>query len=221
VDEEKLIREEFVNYQKTHSESLMPMVDELLYRCDKKLADIDALAVTIGPGSFTGLRIGLAAVKGMSMAAGLPVISISTLEVLAHNLPFCDALVCPLLNARKQEVYSAIYDHRERLPQLLSEETACSPQVFVEQALAISEAYGFGKVILLGDGCAPYQEIFRTGLGTTLRFAPLHLMLPRASALGSLAIIRASQGIFADTLKVKPKYVRMSEAELKLGKGEL
>lgn len=221
VDEEKLIREEFVNYQKTHSETLMPMVDELLQRCDKTLADVDALAVTIGPGSFTGLRIGLAAVKGMSLSAGLPVIGISTLEVLAHNMPYSEGLVCPLLNARKQEVYGAIYDHREQLPQPMSGEAAFSPQEFIERVLAVSEEHGFDKVILLGDGCAPYRELFIAALGHKLRFAPPHLMLPRASALGSLAIGRASAGLFEDTMKVKPKYVRMSEAELKLGKGEL
>ena len=88
LDEEKLIREEFINYKKTHSETLMPMIDELLRGCDRSLADLTALAITIGPGSFTGLRIGLAAIKGLSLAADLPVVGISTLDVLAHNIVY-------------------------------------------------------------------------------------------------------------------------------------
>jgi len=221
LDEEKLIREEFINYKKTHSETLMPMVDEILRGCDKSLADLSALAVTIGPGSFTGLRIGLAAVKGLSMAADLPVVGVSTLDVLAHNIAYSDTLVCPILNARKQEVYTALYDNCGFYPHRLSDEMACSPQEFADLALSKAQERGLNKITLLGDGYYPYRGIFADGLGDRLLTAPSHLMLLRASALGSLAVERAARGDFDEIISMRPRYVRLSEAELKLGKGEL
>ena len=110
IHDKKLIREDFVNFKKTHSETLMPMADKVLHDCEIEIKDLAAIAVTIGPGSFTGLRIGLAAAKGLSLASAKPLIGISTLDVLAHNLAYTNGLVCPLLDARKQEVYTAFYD---------------------------------------------------------------------------------------------------------------
>lgn len=221
LDEEQLIREEFVNYKKNHSETLMPMVAEVLRGCDRSLAEVDALAVTIGPGSFTGLRIGLGAVKGMSLAASIPVVAISTLEVLAANIAGTDSLVCPALNARKQEVYAALYESRGAYPQLLTEEMACSPQDLARRAREVSVQYGFQHIIMLGDGYAPYRYIFEEQLGDCLVKAPLHLMLPRASALGSLALRRIARQEFAEVMTLRPHYVRLSEAESRLGRGEL
>lgn len=223
LDEEKLIREEFVNYKKTHSETLMPMVDQLLRDCDKSLGDVTALAITIGPGSFTGLRIGLAAIKGLSLAAGIPVVGISTLEVLAHNIAFSNALVCPLLNARKQEVYTAFYDNHNIYPHRLGEEMACSPQEFSDMALTKAKELGMNRIVLLGDGYYPYKELFASNLGDKLLLAPSHLMLTRASALGSLALERVGRGNFDNALTMRPAYIRLSEAEnrLAVSKGEL
>jgi len=221
LDEEKLIREEFINYKKTHSETLMPMIDELLRGCDRSLGDLTALAITIGPGSFTGLRIGLAAIKGLSMAADLPVVAISTLDVLAHNIVYSDTLVCPLLNARKQEVYTAFYDNRELYPRRLSDEMACSPQEFAEKALIKAQEIGASRITLLGDGYYPYQELLGECLGDKLMVTPPHLMLIRSSALGSLAIARATREDFDEISSMRPRYIRLSEAESRLGKGEL
>ncbi|PKM77360.1 MAG: tRNA (adenosine(37)-N6)-threonylcarbamoyltransferase complex dimerization subunit type 1 TsaB [Firmicutes bacterium HGW-Firmicutes-15] len=221
LDEEKLIREEFINYKKTHSETLMPMVDQLLRDCERSLQDVTALAITIGPGSFTGLRIGLAAIKGLSLAAGIPVVGISTLDVLAHNIAFGDALVCPLLNARKQEVYTAFYDNYNYYPHRLSEEMACSPQEFTYIALEKAQELGKSRIILLGDGYYPYSELFADHLGDKMLVAPSHLMLTRASALGSLALERVIRRDFDEILTMRPRYIRLSEAENKLGRGEL
>lgn len=221
LDEEQLIREEFINYKKNHSETLMPLIDDLLRGCERNLADLTALAVTIGPGSFTGLRIGLAAIKGLSLATAKPVVGISTLDVLAHNVAFSDALVCPLLDARKQEVYTALYDNRGYYPRRLSGEMACSPQELAERALSAAEQNGLSRIALLGDGYYPYRQIFSDYLGDRLVVAPPHLMLPRASALGSLALARVIRADFDEMIKMRPRYIRLSEAESKLGKGEL
>ncbi len=221
MDDNQLIREEFVNYKKNHSETLMPMVDRVLLDCERTLAEVDALAVTIGPGSFTGLRIGLAAVKGLSLATNIPVVDISTLEVLAHNIAFSETLVCPVLNARKQEVYTAIYDNRSSFPRAVSEEMACSPQELACRALETAQNMGFKRITLLGDGYAPYSSVYKEHLGDYLVEAPLHLMLPRAAALASLAIARTALHEFADIMALRPRYVRLSEAETRLGRGEL
>ncbi len=217
LDEDRLIREVFVNYKKTHSETLMPMVDQLLQDCDKSLGDVTALAITVGPGSFTGLRIGLAAVKGLSLATGIPVVAISTLDVLAHNIAFSEALVCPVLNARKQEVYTAFYDNYDYYPHRVSSEMACSPQEYCDLAMIKAEEMGKTRIIMLGDGYYPYSELFADNLGAKLLLAPSHLMLTRASALGSLAWRRVSRGDYDDALTLRPTYIRLSEAEIKLG----
>lgn len=221
LNENGLIREEFVNYKKTHSETLMPMVDEVLSKCDCQMADISALAVTVGPGSFTGLRIGLAAVKGLSLASGKPVVSVSTLDVLAHNICWSAALVCPLLDARKQEVYTAFYDVSGRYPVTLSEEMACSPGEFVQRARETAQAAHKNTFILVGDGYRPYKEFFHQELGDSLRQVPAHVMLPRAGALASLAAVKLEKGEFEDVFTLKPHYVRLSEAEYRLNRGEL
>lgn len=218
---EKLIKEEFSNYKKTHSETLMLMVDRVLKECQCTIQQVDAFAVTTGPGSFTGLRIGLAAVKGLSMATGKPVVAVSTLDTLAHNLWGNDALVCPLLDARKQEVYCGFYDVTDVVPNTLSENLACSPAEFTVKALKVARERNKDRIILLGDGYYPYAEFFQAELGNSLRIPPPHLMLPRAAALGSLGLKKAHNGEFEDIFKLRPVYFRLSEAEYRLGRGEL
>ncbi|MEA1961314.1 MAG: tRNA (adenosine(37)-N6)-threonylcarbamoyltransferase complex dimerization subunit type 1 TsaB [Bacillota bacterium] len=217
----KLLREEFVNYKKTHSETLMPMVDQVLTGCEKRIQDVSAMALTIGPGSFTGLRIGMAAIKGISLATGIPVVGFSTLEVMAHNFAYSKALVCPLLDARKQEVYAGFFDMSAGYPKKLAEEIACSPNEFMAMALEKQALYDKEKIILLGDGYFPYQEDFLKELGDQCIIAPSHLMLPRASALADLAVSKVEQKEYIDMMKLRPIYLRLSEAEYRLGKGEL
>lgn len=221
VKDDKLLAERFVNFKKTHSETLMPMVDQVLGECEITVQDLTALAVTIGPGSFTGLRIGLAAAKGLSLATARPLVGISTLEVMAHNIVFSDSLVCPLLDARKQEVYTAFYDVTGIYPLRLTEEMACSPAEMAERALAQAKISRKNKITLLGDGYAPYADFFRDYFQERLGVPPAHLMLPRAAALGSLAALRVGQRDFDDAFNLRPVYIRLSEAEYRLGKGEL
>ena len=221
LDEERLIREEFINYKKTHSETLLPMIDKVLAECDCSINELSALAVTTGPGSFTGLRIGLATIKGLSLASGKPVIGVSTLEVLAHNIIHSQALVGSLLNARKQEVYCSFYDVSGLYPLSLSEEIACSPAEFVRLGREVAAEHGQTSFVLIGDGFYPYQQFFVEELGDELLRVPHHLMLPRAAALGSLAIEKYKRQELEDVFTLRPHYVRLSEAEYKLGRGEL
>lgn len=221
VDENRVVREEFVNYGKTHSETLLPMIDRVLSGCGCAITDISALAVTIGPGSFTGLRIGLAAVKGLSMASHKPVVGVSTLEVIAHNLTGSSALVCPLLDARKQEVYCGFYDVGDIYPRELAEPRACSPEQFAAHAAQIAHQSGKNNIILLGDGCFPYKEYFQQTLREQMLMAPSHMMFPRAAALGSLAVKKVRASLYEDVYTLKPFYIRLSEAESRLARGAL
>ena len=221
LKDQKVIREEFINFKKTHSETLMPGIDQVLRDCEVAADDLAAIAVTVGPGSFTGLRIGLATAKGLSMACGKPLIGISTLDVLAQNIVFSESLVCPLLDARKQEVYTAFYDTTEDIPRRLTKDIACSPQDMANQARNLAKTTGKHHITLLGDGFYPYEDFFREYFQEDLQVAPGPLMLPRAAALGSLAWRRAINNDFDDTFSLRPVYVRLSEAEYRLGKGAL
>lgn len=214
----KILREEYSDFRQTHSRDLMPMVDRLLTRCERELDDLTALAVTIGPGSFTGLRIGLATIKGLAMAADKAVVGISTLDVLAHNFAYSSALVCPLLDARKNEVYTAFFNVKSEYPQRLSEDLYYSPEEFVNILRDKKAELGYEKVILLGNGYLPYAEYFQDALAGEYLLAPSHLMFPRAGALADLAAVRAAEGDFDDVRTLRPVYVRLSEAEYQLGK---
>jgi len=216
LNDDKIIKEEFSNYKKTHSETLMPVVDRVLRECERSLADLDAFILTMGPGSFTGLRIGGATVKGLSMATGKPIITVSTLDVLAHNVAGTDALVCPLLDARKNEVYTSFYDVSGKVPVRLDNIIACAPEDFIKMAAAHLKDYN-QKIILVGDGYYAHQGFFKQKLGTKLVDLPPHLMLPRAAALASLGREKYLHKEFTNVFALRPAYIRLSEAETRLG----
>jgi tRNA threonylcarbamoyladenosine biosynthesis protein TsaB len=197
-----------LNIALTHSERLMAMVDQLLQDCRWETGDLEGLAVSVGPGSFTGLRVGVATAKGLALGLGLPVAAVPTLDALAGNLPFADAPVCPVLDARKGEVYLCLYrwvgDGFERQWEYL----ALAPRRAAERLAAA------GPAILLGDGVATCLP-FLSELGAELRLAPPSHSMPSAALVGQLghAMIKAGLAVGADALT--PLYLRPSEAELK------
>jgi tRNA threonylcarbamoyladenosine biosynthesis protein TsaB len=210
LDGDRLLGEITLNIAITHSERLLSAVDRLLADCGLAPSDLEGLAVSVGPGSFTGLRVGLATVKGLAMALDLPVAPVPTLDALAARLPFADAPVCPILDARKSEVYLSLYRwrgdrmHRER------DYLALPPELAAAELTA--------PVILLGDGieaCRPWLG----RLGEEVRIAPAAQRLPSASAVAELghAVLAAGGGIGAEALV--PLYLRPSEAELKARRG--
>lgn len=206
LDDGRLVGESRLNIALTHSERLMAVVDRLLQDCAWDVADLDALAVSIGPGSFTGLRVGAATAKGLALALEIPVAPVPTLDALAATLPFADAPVCPLLAARRGEVYCSLYRWTGAVMERQWDYLALPPEVAVARLDA--------PVIVLGDGvaaCRPYLA----RLGPGLREAePVH-SLPSPAVVGALghAILAAGGGIPAERLT--PLYLRPSEAELK------
>ncbi|MGE5449853.1 MAG: tRNA (adenosine(37)-N6)-threonylcarbamoyltransferase complex dimerization subunit type 1 TsaB [Methanomassiliicoccales archaeon] len=211
------IKGELFNQQGTgHARTLMGMVDYLLSMTETDLPDIKAIAVTVGPGSFTGLRIGLATAEGLATALSLPIVGISTLEVLATPLAMLPALVVPVLNARKNEVYSAIYSGGLDGMKIIDEEKAVAPEIQVaniRKALAVT---GHEMVALTGDGIEPYCELWERELGDCLLPVSAYHSRPRAGVLGCLAEDRFRQGLALSPLEIKPSYLRLSEAESKL-----
>ena len=206
LDDGRLIGESRLNIALTHSERLMAVVDRLLQDCGWEASSLRALAVSIGPGSFTGLRVGAATAKGLALALDLPIAPVPTLDALAATLPFADAPVCPLLDARKGEVYCSLYRWDGTAMAREWDYLALSP--------AAAAARLDAPVIVLGDGVAACRP-FLARLGGGLREAPPVQSLPSAALVGALghAILRAGGGIPAEQLV--PLYLRPSEAELK------
>lgn len=221
LEDQRLLAEELANVGLTHSETLMPMVDRILLSAGIEAAQLDAVAVTIGPGSFTGLRIGLAAAKGLSLATGKPLIGLSTLEVLAHNIEHSDLLVAALLDARKNEVYGACFDCCGAVPQRVGEESAFSPQDFCQHIETCMARSGKSGLLLVGDGFYAHRDCFEQHWRDKLTVPSDYKMLPRAAALGDLAYRRALEQQFSDSMTLRPVYLRLSEAQHKLGIGEL
>jgi tRNA threonylcarbamoyladenosine biosynthesis protein TsaB len=207
LEDGRLVGESRLNIALTHSERLMAVVDRLLQDCGWAVESLDALAVSIGPGSFTGLRVGAATAKGLALALEVPVAPVPSLDALAATLPFADAAVCPLLDARKGEVYCSLYRWAGTGMERQWDYLALPPAA----AAARLEA----PVIVLGDGvaaCRPY--LVRLGAG--LREAePVH-SLPSPALVGALgyAMLVAGGGIPAERLA--PLYLRPSEAELRV-----
>ncbi len=206
---DKLIAELFYNIKKTHSQRLMPMIDSILKETGTSLNDIEGLAVSIGPGSFTGLRIGLSTIKGLAHVLQKPLVGISTLDGLAYNLKGSSGLICPILNARKNEVYTAIYDGCTM--ELLTDYLAVPP----EKIISIIENRG-EMVTLLGDGVAIFQELFVNKLGNQVKFALPANNLPRAGQVAYLGAQRLAKGEYDSLISLKPFYIRKSEAEVRL-----
>lgn len=196
----------------THSRRLLAGVDWVLRETGLNWSMIDAVAVSLGPGSFTGLRIGLATAKGLAMAAGVKLIGIGTLDGLAAQLfALGRILICPVLDARKEEVYCGFYRCDEAgIPRLMGEWWVISPEALCERIVE--------PVVMLGDGVGGYNEIFKERLAGLMMVPSPGLYFPRAATIGMLAVENWEQDIFLDPATAAPVYIRPSEAELHFGK---
>ncbi len=208
VSDEKLLGEVMVNSPKTHSQKLMPMIESLLDQLDMSVADMDGVAVTEGPGSFTGLRIGLATAKAFAHAHGLPVASISGLEGLANNVSFYEGLICPIMDARRQQVYTAVYKNVNG--ELEALETSCN--ILIDE-LIDRLAERDEPVMFLGDGIYTFKEIIQSRLGDRAHFAPVHLSMQMASSVGALGLKKFANDFGIGYSEVKAEYLRKTEAE--------
>lgn len=205
----QLLGEITLNTKNTHSEKLMPLVKHLLDELALSVNDLDAIAVTQGPGSFTGLRIGMATAKGLAQGAGKKLIAVPTLDCLAQNLLHYPGIICPIMNAQKKQVYTAIYRSGRDKLERLSDYQAIAVEQLAAQLKELKEDVWF-----VGDGVAAFADMFQELLGDACRFADGHNILPRAGALAMLAAERASEERFDDLYQAELIYIRKSEAEV-------
>ncbi len=211
VTEEKILAEYTVNNKKTHSQTLLPMLDEIVKISDQELKEIDAIAVAGGPGSFTGLRIGSSTAKGLGLALNKPIISIPTVDALAYNLYGTDRLICPIMDARRNQVYTGIYEYnKDRFSVIV-------PQKAVGIEEIASEINQMGRtVIFLGDGVEVHQDKLKELMTVPFSFAPVHLSKQRAAAVGVLGVIYYQKGKMESADIHEPVYLRLSQAEREL-----
>lgn len=207
-DDDKLICEVFSNTAKTHSQTLMPMIDSVLVQSGTELSDIGLIAVSIGPGSFTGLRIGVSAVKGLSHAAKIPIVGISSLCSMAYNLPFCEHLISPIMDARRNQVYNAVYEWENDTLNELTPPRAIGIDELLDELLQKNR-----RVVFLGDGVSPHKEHIKEKLGDMAVFAPASASLQRASSLAAPAQKLFDEGKATNCFELAPVYLRKSQAE--------
>ncbi len=208
VDERKVIAEYNVNNKKTHSQTLLPMIDELKKILDLDLSTLDAVAISKGPGSFTGLRIGSATAKGIALALEKPIIEISSLEAMAFQIFGTESIICPIMDARRGQVYTAMFENGSDGFRRMTDD---SPMAIEEVINNINETER--SVIFLGDGVEVHSETIEKNIKVPVLFAPAYAGYQRAAALGMLAQEYAKRGEMTDPDMHRPEYLRLSQAE--------
>jgi len=223
VDEsEGLIAESRLSIRTTFSERLMTEIDHMMKQAGVSLENIDVFAVSIGPGSFTGLRIGLSTVKGFAFATHKPIVAVPSLEAFSWNFPYCRYPVCILLDARKKEVYAAVFVWKDRGFVRIIEEVTLSINNLVENLISLNTPVrrgesGFSdqKILFAGEGAILYRHQIIDSLGERAVFAPAEKMVPSPATVALLGMKKASMGYFSDPVNLIPLYIRKSEAEIK------
>lgn len=208
VDENKVISECTLNRGLTHSEVLMTLVDNVFKMGNVDISDIDIFAVSKGPGSFTGLRIGIATTKGLAQAMDKPVVGVPTLDGLAYNIQYTPHTICPILNARRDQVYTSIYEYEGDKLNRVEDYMAIPLDELMERFLS-----GNKKTIFVGDGVGVYRDKIKDKMGDKALFAPAPFREQRPSSIASIAIDLADRGLTEDFRYIKPFYLRKSQAE--------
>jgi len=208
TDNERLMGEYILNHKKNHSQKLMPMIKELMDNLELNPKDIDIFAAASGPGSFTGLRIGITTVKALAYAVNKPVVSVPTLDALAFNIPVYDSLVCPIMDARNNQVFTAVYKWEKGIPVNITEYMGVPVNELVQLIKGKNQ-----KVVFLGDAVGIHKDFLKEELKENCEFAPGNLMLQKASSIAQLALIKAINGMTESSFDMVPFYLRKSQAE--------
>ena len=211
MTEDTMLAEYTVNYKKTHSQTLLPMIDEIISMIEVDINSLDAIAISKGPGSFTGLRIGSATAKGLGLALNKPIIEIPTVDALAYNLYGVESIICPLMDARRNQVYTGLYTFEEDEFKVIQEQCAVELPEIIDM---INKQKG--KVIFLGDGVEAYKSQIEELIHIPFMYAPSHLSKQRAGAVGALAISNFKNKQMKTATGHVPTYLRLSQAEREL-----
>lgn len=210
LDSGAVVAESRVSVAVTHGERLMAAIDGVIRAARCELGEMEAFAVAQGPGSFTGIRIGLSTVKALAFATGKPVVGVPTLEALAWRLPYCAYPVCPILDAKKNEVYAGLYRTIEGQLEVVEAPRAVAPATLAEGLRAAVS----GPIVFVGDAVGPFAPVLVDVLGARALLAPADLRLPSAVTVGELGGRALQSGEIPDPASLVPLYLRPSEAEL-------
>lgn len=206
ANDERIISEYTLNVRTTHTARLMPALDQILRDSSIDKREIDGIAISLGPGSFTGLRIGMATAKGLALGLDIPLLGVPTLDALARNVPFAAYQICTVLDARKKEIYYSLYRCSPLQRQVPYQ--VVSPEKLVSQ---IDE-----KTIFLGDALSAYGGLISENLGDLALFAPYAQRFPRAATVAEMGLAKLKAGEHLDVAFVEPIYIRESDAEMSL-----
>lgn len=213
VWEDGILRAEYTtNYKKTHSQTLLPMLEELGGMLELDLGTVDAIAVASGPGSFTGLRIGAATAKGLGLALDKPLVEVPTLEGMAYNLWGTERLVCPMMDARRSQVYTGIYEFVREGQELKLNVVRSQCAADINDILKEINALG-REVIFLGDGSDAYRDVIREQIKVPCSFAPAQSSHQRAASVAALGAVYFAEGKTVTAAGHRPEYLRQSQAQ--------
>ena len=218
LQDDVITAEYTMNHKKTHSETLLPMIDEIVKTSETKLEELDAIAVAAGPGSFTGLRIGAATAKGLAMAVDKPVIPIKTCEGLAYNMWGAEGLICPIIDARRNQVYTGLYRVKGNVEVILEQQPMDIHELIeyindYSKKLAESEGGPIEGVTFLGDGVAIYQDVIWDEIDVPCKMAPAIMNRQRGASIASYGELLYKEGKYINADDFAPEYLRKSQAE--------
>ena len=208
VEDDTLLAEYTINYKKTHSQTLLPMLDEVAKMTELDLKSVDYIAVSAGPGSFTGLRIGSATAKGLGLALQKELIHVPTVDGLAYNLVGARELVCPLMDARRNQVYTGLYAFEQERMTTLVEQCAVDIQDIIGKINEQGKA-----VVFLGDGVPVYRPAIEESCRVPFYFAPAHMNRQRGASVAALGLQYALEGKTESAAAHRPDYLRLTQAE--------
>lgn len=213
--EDELILAEFsLQAGKTHSQTLLPMLENVREKTELNMETIDAIAITSGPGSFTGLRIGSATAKGLGFALDKPIVPVPTLEGMAYNLYGTEKLVCPMMDARRNQVYTGLYEFVKKDGEHTCMINAVKEQCAVPVEEILEECNIIGReAVFLGDGADAFRKIIEEKVQVPYSFAPAHMNRQRAASVAALAAEYYRQGKIQTADEHAPEYLRSSQAE--------
>lgn len=207
--DDMIIAETLFRADKALSARLLPEMERMLASSGLTVGEIDLFACAVGPGSFTGVRAGVATIQGLALATGRPCVGFSTLALIAMNFPMASLPLCPLLDARKNEVYAALYDGSSLLPAPVIADCVMGPEAFLDKLLAMTDK----PVIFAGDGAVRYHEVISGRLGGQALFAPPFFNVGHAANGALLALHAHLNGQDLKPGRLLPVYLRPSEAE--------
>ncbi|MBQ7796124.1 MAG: tRNA (adenosine(37)-N6)-threonylcarbamoyltransferase complex dimerization subunit type 1 TsaB [Lachnospiraceae bacterium] len=207
VEDGVTMAEYSANFKKTHSQTLLPMIDSMVSLLGIELSTIDAIAISGGPGSFTGLRIGSATAKGLGLALNKPLIHVPTLDGTAYNLFGASGLICPIMDARRNQVYTGIYRFEKDF-EVVMEQDAMDMGELIEKLNEMGE-----RVIFLSDGVPVHEKLIAERMTVPYDLAPAHVNRQRAAAVAALGAVYFAEGKIQDAADHGPDYLRKSQAE--------